>query len=137
VHNPSSARFVLVRLEFLDEWQVLMDRNFVNGMRVQDILMVESNDTGCTGDGTISARSFQRLAVIFCSKNCEKTIGNAVAAVKQTGFASMETITLVVDGFSTDNTVQLAKEAAGGCDRAARQEISWKRNSHEGRTGSW
>jgi glycosyltransferase involved in cell wall biosynthesis len=65
-----------------------------------------------TGSGSIPAHSFSRLAIIFCAKNCERTIGNAIASMKESRFnASMTTITIVVDGFSTDSTVKVAKEA--------------------------
>lgn len=55
-------------------------------------------------------RSFDKLAIIFCAKNCEKTIANSLASVNGTHF-DMKTVTIVVDGFSTDDTVKVAKEA--------------------------
>lgn len=59
----------------------------------------------------IPPRSFDRLAIIFCAKNCEKTIGNAIASVKKIHFVNMQTVTIVVDGFSTDKTADAAKQA--------------------------
>jgi glycosyltransferase involved in cell wall biosynthesis len=59
----------------------------------------------------IPPRSFERLAIIFCAKNCEKTIGNAISSVKGMRFANIATVTIVVDGFSTDSTIKVAKEA--------------------------
>jgi len=55
--------------------------------------------------------SFEKLAVIFCAKNCEKTITNSVRCIKDAQFFNMQTVTIIVDGFSTDNTVKVAKEA--------------------------
>lgn len=61
-------------------------------------------------EGEILPRSFERLAVIFCAKNCEKTIGNAINAANGVRLADMGTVTIVVNGFSTDGTVKAAKE---------------------------
>jgi glucosyl-3-phosphoglycerate synthase len=55
--------------------------------------------------------SFEKMAIIFCAKNCEKTIGDAIAHATSTGFANMQTVAIVVDGFSTDRTIHIAKEA--------------------------
>jgi hypothetical protein len=41
------------------------------------------------------------MGIIFCAKNCERTIDNA----------RLTTITIVVDGFSTDSTAKITKEA--------------------------
>jgi glycosyltransferase involved in cell wall biosynthesis len=59
----------------------------------------------------VPPRSFERAAIIFCAKNCEKTIGNAIASVKEVHFPNMTTMIIVVDGFSTDGTAKIAKEA--------------------------
>lgn len=61
----------------------------------------------------IPPRSFERLAIIFCAKNCEKTIGNAITSVRKAQFPNMDTITIVVDGFSTDSTAKAARDAGG------------------------
>jgi glucosyl-3-phosphoglycerate synthase len=58
-------------------------------------------------------RSFERLAIIFCAKNCEKTIGNAIASVNAAHFPNMDIVTIVVDGFSTDSTAKAARDAGG------------------------
>jgi glucosyl-3-phosphoglycerate synthase len=58
----------------------------------------------------VPPRSFERLAVIFCAKNCEKTIGNAIATVNEARFPNMDTVTIVVDGFSTDGTAKAARD---------------------------
>jgi glucosyl-3-phosphoglycerate synthase len=60
---------------------------------------------------TTPASSFERLAVIFCAKNVEKTIGNAISLVKQTVVDSIQIIPIVVDGFSNDKTATVAREA--------------------------
>jgi glucosyl-3-phosphoglycerate synthase len=55
--------------------------------------------------------AFNKLAVIFCAKNCEATIGKAIAFANQNHLNSkITTTTIVVDGFSTDNTIKVAKE---------------------------
>ena len=61
----------------------------------------------------VPPRSFERLAIIFCAKNCEKTIGNAIASVNEARFPNMNSITIVIDGFSTDSTAKAAKDAGG------------------------
>ena len=61
----------------------------------------------------VPPRSFERLAIIFCAKNCEKTIGNAIASVNEARFPNMDSITIVIDGFSTDSTAKAAKDAGG------------------------
>jgi glucosyl-3-phosphoglycerate synthase len=73
--------------------------------------MVAGNDATIIESDIVPPRSFERLAIIFCAKNCEKTIRNAITAVKAAGFVNMETITIVVDGFSTDSTSKVAKDA--------------------------
>ena len=47
------------------------------------------------------------LAIIFCTKNSAYTIENAIKKVKQSRYGSD---IVVVDGFSTDDTVKVAKE---------------------------
>ncbi len=42
----------------------------------------------------IPPRSFERLAVIFCAKNCEKTIGNAIASANEIHFQNMNSVTI-------------------------------------------
>lgn len=60
---------------------------------------------------TVCNPSFNKLAVIFCAKNCEATIGKAIAFASRNHMNSkITTTTIVVDGFSTDNTVKIAKE---------------------------
>lgn len=76
----------------------------------ENIFMLAGNAT-VEESNAIPPRSFNKLAIIFCAKNCEKTIGNAVAVAKAIDFANMATITIVVDGFSTDRTAKAAKEA--------------------------
>jgi glycosyltransferase involved in cell wall biosynthesis len=68
-------------------------------------------NTAAAESDTVPPRSFERLAIIFCAKNCEKTVGKAIASVKGIHFADMATVTIVVDGFSTDSTAKAAKEA--------------------------
>lgn len=50
------------------------------------------------------------LAIIFCTKNCESTIENAITKVKQSQY---NPDIIVVDGFSTDNTIKIAKKIEG------------------------
>lgn len=50
----------------------------------------------------------KKVAVIFCTKNSARTIENAIANVKQSSYAPS---IIVIDGFSNDNTVELAKKA--------------------------
>jgi len=59
----------------------------------------------------IPPTSFDKLAVVFCAKNCEKTIAHAIDSVKELKFANLAMATIVVDGFSTDNTIKTAKES--------------------------
>lgn len=60
----------------------------------------------------IGSSAQNKLAVIFCAKNCEKTIGYAISSAKKSHFFRQSNgITIVIDGFSTDNTRQVAKEA--------------------------
>lgn len=47
------------------------------------------------------------LAIIFCTKNSEGTIENSITKVKQSRY---NPDIIVVDGFSTDNTVKIAKK---------------------------
>ncbi len=50
----------------------------------------------------------RNVAVIFCTKNTEDTIENAIANVKH---SSYNPSIIVIDGFSTDNTIEIAKKA--------------------------
>lgn len=50
------------------------------------------------------------LAIIFCTKNSEGTIENSITKVKQSRY---NPDIIVVDGFSTDNTVKIAKKIEG------------------------
>lgn len=53
-----------------------------------------------------------KLAVVFCTKNCEKTIGYAISSAKKSHlFRQGSGVIIVIDGFSNDNTRQVAKEA--------------------------
>lgn len=53
-----------------------------------------------------------KLAVIFCTKNCEKTISYAISTAKKSRFFQQGNgMTVVIDGFSTDDTRQAALEA--------------------------
>ena len=47
-----------------------------------------------------------KLVIIFCTKNSETTIENAVSNVRQSNY---DPDIIVVDGFSTDNTTQIAE----------------------------
>jgi len=59
-----------------------------------------------------AASGQKKLAVIYCTKNCEKTIGDAISTAKSSPiFQRGSGIIIVVDGFSNDNTKQVAKEA--------------------------
>src|SRR5215218_4534154 len=48
-----------------------------------------------------------KLVIIFCTKNSESTIECAITRVKQSRY---DPDVVVVDGFSTDSTVKMAKE---------------------------
>jgi glucosyl-3-phosphoglycerate synthase len=53
-----------------------------------------------------------KLAVIFCTKNCEKTIDYAISSARKSRFFQQGNgITIVIDGFSTDDTRQVAVKA--------------------------
>lgn len=47
-----------------------------------------------------------KLVVIFCAKNSESTIENAVSKVRQSMY---DPDIIIVDGFSTDNTIKIAE----------------------------
>jgi glucosyl-3-phosphoglycerate synthase len=47
-----------------------------------------------------------KLVIIFCTKNSETTIENAISKVRQSNY---DPDIIVVDGFSTDNTVKIAE----------------------------
>jgi glycosyltransferase involved in cell wall biosynthesis len=76
--------------------------------------VISSSEQGVTNKASLSGSSGQnnKLAVIFCAKNCEKTIGYAISSAKKShSFRAGNGMTIVIDGFSTDNTKQVAKEA--------------------------
>lgn len=59
-----------------------------------------------------SSTQNKKLAVIFCTKNCEKTIGYAISSSQKSRlFRQSNGIIIVVDGFSNDNTRQVAEKA--------------------------
>ena len=47
-----------------------------------------------------------KLVIIFCAKNSETTIANAISKVRQSNY---DPDVIVVDGFSTDNTIKIAE----------------------------
>ena len=47
-----------------------------------------------------------KLVIIFCAKNSETTIENAISKVRQSNY---DPDVIVVDGFSTDNTMKIAE----------------------------
>jgi glycosyltransferase involved in cell wall biosynthesis len=60
----------------------------------------------------IGSSTHNKLAVIFCTKNCEMTITYAISSAKNSHlFRQGNGLTIVIDGFSTDSTRQVAKEA--------------------------
>src|SRR5262245_50168250 len=62
-----------------------------------------------------SSTKHNRLAVIFCTKNCEKTVGYAISSAKKSScFQQGNGITIIVDGFSTDDIRQAAIKAGAG-----------------------
>ena len=61
--------------------------------------------------GIVSSNLLKKLAVIYCTRNCERTIANAISCAKDAQLAHIQPITVVVDGFSTDNTIRAAKES--------------------------
>src|SRR4051812_9595018 len=50
-----------------------------------------------------------KIAVIFCTKNSADTIENAIATVKESSYHPEAII--IVDGFSSDGTIDVAKQA--------------------------
>jgi glycosyltransferase involved in cell wall biosynthesis len=63
-------------------------------------------------DPPIGSSAQNKLAIIFCAKNCEKTIGHAISSARKSHFFQQGNgITIVIDGYSTDNTREVAKEA--------------------------
>jgi glycosyltransferase involved in cell wall biosynthesis len=50
-----------------------------------------------------------KVSVIFCTKNSAGTIQNAIEAIKNSSYG-LDSI-IVVDGFSNDRTVEIAKQA--------------------------
>ncbi len=71
-----------------------------------------SGDQSITNKAALPGSAQNKLAVIFCAKNCEKTIAYAISSAKKSYFFRQGSgITIVIDGFSTDNTREVAKEA--------------------------
>ncbi len=71
-----------------------------------------SGDQSIAKKAPLPGSAQNKLAVIFCAKNCEKTIAYAISSAKKSYFFRQGSgITIVVDGFSTDNTREVAKEA--------------------------
>src|SRR3982751_5917286 len=66
-----------------------------------------NNEERATKDFDSSDNDNTKLAIIFCTKNSESTIESAITHVKQSCY---DPDVVVVDGFSTDNTVKIAKE---------------------------
>ena len=58
----------------------------------------------------MSSNDNSELAIIFCTKNSAGTIENSITKVKQSRY---NPDIIVVDGFSTDNTVKIAKKIEG------------------------
>ncbi len=81
--------------------------------------IVTTSDQSITNKASLIASSAQnKLAVIFCAKNCEKTIGYAISSAKKSYFFRQGNgITIVIDGFSTDNTRQVSKDAGASLVR--------------------
>jgi glycosyltransferase involved in cell wall biosynthesis len=53
-------------------------------------------------------QSPSKVAVVFCTKNSALTIANAISSVKQSSYSPS---IIVVDGFSSDNTIEIARKA--------------------------
>lgn len=77
------------------------------------IIITTTSDQNITNKAPLIGSSAQnKLAVIFCAKNCEKTIGCVISSAKKSYFFRQGNgIIIVIDGFSTDNTRQVAKDA--------------------------
>ena len=50
-----------------------------------------------------------KISVICCTKNSEATIENTIKTIKSSSY-NLDSI-IIVDGFSNDNTVEIAKHA--------------------------
>lgn len=66
-----------------------------------------NNEERATKDFDSSDNDNTKLVIIFCTKNSESTIESAITHVKQSRY---DPDVVVVDGFSTDNTVKIAKD---------------------------
>jgi glycosyltransferase involved in cell wall biosynthesis len=66
-----------------------------------------NNEERATKDFDSSDNDNTKLVIIFCTKNSESTIESAITHVRQSRY---DPDVVVVDGFSTDNTVKIAKE---------------------------
>ena len=65
-----------------------------------------NNEERATKDFDGSDNDNTKLVIIFCTKNSESTIESAITRVKQSCY---DPDVVVVDGYSTDNTVKIAK----------------------------
>ncbi len=66
-----------------------------------------NNEERATKDFDRRDNDNTKLVIIFCTKNSESTIESAITNVKQSRY---DPDVVVVDGFSTDNTVKIAKD---------------------------
>ncbi len=56
---------------------------------------------------SLNSNDTSEVAIILCTKNSEDTIENTITKVKQSHY---NPDIIIVDGFSTDNTIKIAKE---------------------------
>jgi glycosyltransferase involved in cell wall biosynthesis len=76
------------------------------------VTIMTSGDQSIANKAPLPGSAQNKLAVTFCAKNCEKMIAYAISSAKKSFFSRQGNgITIVVDGFSTDNTREVAKEA--------------------------
>ena len=74
----------------------------------------------------LSSHINKKLAVIFCTKNCEKTIDYAISSAKKSRFFQQGNgITIVIDGFSTDDTRQVAVKPKQTWSYSNREQVPW------------
>lgn len=78
-------------------------------------MTITSSEQGIMDKALVAGSSIHnnnKLAVIFCTKNCEKTIDYAISSARKSRFFQQGSgITIVIDGFSTDDTRQVAVKA--------------------------
>lgn len=77
-------------------------------------MTITSSEQGMMDKTPVAGSSLHnnKLAVIFCTKNCEKTINYAISSARKSRFFLQGNgITIVIDGFSTDDTRQIAVKA--------------------------